>query len=345
MIGEFALKKALETALRYPSAHNVQPALVHVNGDQITLFQDLKRFLTIGDPHGFDNDVSLGAFFECFRAGLLEQGFVTGGVSELFNQEPKNYEGKQIKARFQFTVQSTLDNEVIERGQQESLMYRRRRSFRGKFAKALPQHYSALKEIEKLNSNWIFLTERAEISALANLYDRCSYSFLQKSDYQKELYDWMRLDASDSQYFLDGLNREAMALNEFEAWFAKRLLAPAVFEKLKGMGLGSALVSEAGPIKSSMAIGVLFVDQKLSAFEAGQCFVKAWALLGNYGLYACPLSALSDSPEGREYFAKYGNSHLRLLNVLRIGPIASEKVYRSPRLSLRDILLDGSVSV
>lgn len=342
---EFAFKNALEIALRYPSAHNVQPVVVQRAGDLITILQDEDRTLKIGDPHGYDNDISIGAFYESLKIGLQAQGIQALDLTELFNQETLLNGGRNLKARFQFKVAESGDPSAMAQAIADSERLIKRRSYRGKFQKANAQHREGLNELAKLGLGWNFVTERSEISRIAELYDECSYEFLKQSPYQEELFHWMRLSDKNPHYYVDGLNREALALSSIEAWFGNLLLEPKRFEKLKSIGLSKALVSEAPIIKSSLAIGAIFVDQKLSAFESGQLFVRAWSHLAEYGLYACPLSALSDSPVGRVYFEKIQPPGTRLLNLLRVGPVSREKVFRSPRINLRDILIDSVVSI
>lgn len=323
-------KEMVKVAVRAPSVHNVQPWKVRYTGTGFQLFQSIKRRLHVGDPKLHDNDVSLGAFLEICRMHLKTQGIeftVTVNNAEKY---------LDYISRFNMTITECAP-------ETDRLYYyiNKRRSYRGLFNYDPSFDSSALSSIsvDHLQIKW--MTGPDETKKWAKLYDNASSKINQIPGYFKELTDWIRFNKNDPRYFEDGLNAEALSLNNTDALFGKILFRVPIFKTLAALGMDKVLISEAPQIKSSQGVIAIYVDKNLSPLQMGACFVRFWLELTSKGLYACPLSALVDFTHTKDILNSLKPSDDTIcLNVLRFGKVTDEsKIYHSPRLDVSRVII------
>ena len=72
-----ALRAVVSAALASPSVHNVQPARWRIAGEALVLLEDTTRRLAVGDPHGNDAAISLGA-----AAAARAVGYASSAIGE-----------------------------------------------------------------------------------------------------------------------------------------------------------------------------------------------------------------------------------------------------------------------
>lgn len=312
---------------RAPSVHNTQPFCFEFFEDRIIIYDNPKRILQVGDPDERDHELSLGVMIEGCDIVLKNYGFHIENFSFLCD------EMKPLRRRAILTILPfDRSNDMFE-------LFILRKSYRGLFPKlSTLERNNLIIELNKLR-NLKILGLGKELTNWANRYDQASYSFTQKNSYLVELYSWMRFTRRHPDYAKDGLNAEALSLNKVEAWFAKFLLKPLIFTILKSVRLGRALISEAPQIRSSLAVIAVTAPRDANRFEQGRIFLQTWLELTKLGLSATPLSALADEAKSYQSISSQLEPDVCLVNVMRVGKIPIDQVYKSPRLSVEQIEL------
>lgn len=323
-------RSMVKVAIRAPSVHNVQPWKVRYTDTGFQLFQSTKRRLHVGDPKLHDNDVSLGAFLELCRMHLKTIGIEFSAT----NNNAEKY--LDYESRFNITI-SECSPEIDK-------LYRnisKRRSYRGQFNydKSFDHELLESIQVEKCKIKW--MTGPEETKKWAVLYDNASSKINQIPGYFKELTDWIRFNKNDPKYFEDGLNAEALSLNNTDALFGKMLFRVPVFKTLALLKMDKILITEAPQIQSAQGIIAVYVDKNLTSLQMGAAFVRFWLELTSKGLYGCPLSALVDFTQTRDILNSLKPSDdMICLNVLRFGKVSDEgKIYHSPRLDVSRVII------
>ncbi len=323
-------KEMVKVAIRSPSVHNVQPWKVRYTETGFQLFQSIKRRLHVGDPKLHDNDVSLGAFLELCRMHLKTSGLqfsVTSNNAEKY---------LDYVSRFNLTI-----SECEPETDRLYSYINQRRSYRGlfDFDSSFDSNLLASINIDHLKIKW--MTGPVETKKWAKLYDHASSEINQIPGYFKELTDWIRFNKNDPKYFEDGLNAEALSLNNTDALFGKILFRVSVFKTLAALKMDKFLITEAPQILSSQGIIAIYVDKNLTSLEMGACFARFWLELTSRGLYGCPLSALVDFTHTKDILNSLKPSNDTIcLNVLRFGKVSDEsKIYHSPRLDVSRVII------
>lgn len=315
-------------ACRAPSVHNIQPTRWRFLPDgQVLLLRALERALPAADPTGHDVSVSVGAAFEGTAIALSRRGL---GLSAPERLDGPAGPGLALVARAR----------VLEGGTEDPLArwVERRRAFRGVFERAAPEIRAALGRL--LADDTRVIADAGEIQRLAREYDAASVHFLSRSDYEAELYRWMRLKPAHPDWGRDGLNASCMALSPLEAWLAERLLRPSVFAWISRLGLTGAVISEAPAIRSSAAVILFCPPRECDPFQVGRRFYRLWLETTACGCALCPLSALADhEPTARKLAERYRIPEARrLANAFRVGVLRGEPAL-SPRLPVDELIV------
>lgn len=333
MINASLKEKLLQQAFRAPSVHNVQPWLLQVKDDRLIVFDDLARSLAIGDKALHDHEVSLGAFTEGIDLILSTASLKLAGVQPLSAKEV-SFKNRQVRPRYELRIERMGGGDEDPLAKEIS----RRRSFRGVFAKADQASRERLKSAFT-DERFAVVGDVSQINEWAKEYDACAVQINAKSEYQAELYHWLRLTKAHPAYNKDGLNREALGLSAIEGSIANVLMRPKVYQFLNRLGLASLVVSEAPQIRSSTGLLFLFKLPNETPFEAGRRFYRAWLNLSRLGFHACPLSSLVDDEISKQKIQAAFPGRIPL-NVLRVGVAGDSGVYQSARLNTSDFLVE-----
>ncbi|NUS46014.1 MAG: hypothetical protein HOQ15_00265 [Gemmatimonadaceae bacterium] len=320
-----ALEALVHEAARAPSVHNVQPARWRFEpGGDVILFRALDRRLPVADPTGHDIDVSLGAAFEGMAIALSRLGLALGAPAP---ERRAQAEGCEPVVRARVSAGGTLDPlapHVLER-----------RSYRGRFSRRGARELASARLMEA--SDVHVIDDAADIRLSSRSHDAATWRFESRPEYHAELWSWLRLSRRDPRYRRDGLNADCLALSTPERLGAMVLLYPIVFRLLGHLRIARHLVSEAGQVRSAIAL-VLFMPRRTdSAFDVGRRFYRLWLEITAAGLHAAPMSASVDDPTTRGQYEPLVPADRRLANVLRVGhaPVgAAAESYRLPTAEL-----------
>jgi nitroreductase len=316
-------------AARAPSVHNVQPARWRFESGAVVLLEDRTRQLAAADPSGHDISVSLGAAFEGMAIALSRLGLAL--TPPLMNRNGED-------TRYRTVAQS----EIMPRASGDSLAewVEQRRAWRGAFAPLDQRQRAALIQLAGRRNDVAIALARESIDETARLNDSCSWEFLRRSEYQAELFEWMRLSPSDFGWHRDGLSADCLAMNAIERTAARVLFRPPIFRLLGRIGIARALVAERAKAQSADAVLAIHQPVDASAFETGRAFYRLWLELTALGIVACPMSSISDSPIGSASIRRSFEipPARRIVNVLRIGASPATPP-RSARLPIDELLL------
>jgi nitroreductase len=305
-----------------PSVHNIQPTRFRFDSDgAITVLEDTRRRLTVGDPGGADNWKSIGAATEGLVMALSARGF---GADVVWLEET----GAPLRRVARVTLSGDANPDRLRAA------VPLRATWRGAFARkdaAAQRGLDALRDREDLH----LVLDPVAIAAVAKLFDRVSLITLRNDAYRAELRGWMRLSRFNLRYGRDGLNARAMAMGGFEAWGAGIVLGKGMFHRLDRIGLAGPLISESAKVKSAAALGLFHRPAEEHAFVTGRRFYRLWLEIAAAGLAACPMSVLADSEEAAgELRSRFSlGEGRRLITVFRLGR-RPERPKQPPRARL-----------
>jgi nitroreductase len=294
-------------ANRAPSVHNIQPARFRFEDERtITLLEDTRRRLFVGDPEGKDNQKSLGAACEGLVLALSERGL----GAECARVEG----GGEVRPIAQVRVGSGGAPDPL------APFAATRASYRGAFAPRSDSDHAALTRVAGRCGDLHIIETPEAIADIARFFDQVSVEVLRAPDYRAELLSWMRLSPQHPDYARDGLNAAHMALSPIEAMGAGVVLGATAFPLLDRIGLAGPLIAESGKVKSAAAVALLHRPADESEFETGRRFYRIWLEIEREGLALCPMSVLADTPHAAVRLSREaGLEGRKLVTVFRIG--------------------------
>lgn len=333
------LDRATQLALvaeanRAPSVHNIQPARWRfLDAGDVLLYEDTRRRLPVADPNGRDNAISLGAAFEGLILALSRRGLALAPDNDSATHATTDaapHLRLVVRARLVSTARLDPLAEFIHT----------RRTHRGSFKPIDVAARAALGATLSGIGNLFPIIDPQDIAEIARLNDHYGYQALRQSSYQAELYRWMRFRRNRPEWWRDGLNSDALTLNEMERIAAGLLLHPMVFGALRALHLARPLIAESAKTRTATAIALLLAPKTQPAFETGRQFYRAWLEICRAGYALCPMSVLADSPECADTLARRWrvSQDREIINVLRIGKLLRPPA-PSPRLPAEELLV------
>lgn len=324
--------EVVQKAALAPSPHNIQPARWRFPDGEVELLEQTSRWLSIGDPSGSDNRVSLGMAWEAMVLALSSLGFQLG--------EPVLAEYRYPPSAAQRRVASAV---LSPGGTVDPLagFINARRCWRGRFPAADPGTMERIERVAERHRSMVAVVPGDCHDVLARWYDAAAVEALRDPAFVSELRRWIRYSRRDPHWARDGLAANCMALSRIESMVASAALRPRVVRVLHALGLARVLVSEASKVRSAAAIVLLHAPAERADFDIGREWYRFWLGLAAAGIAAVPMSALKDSSHHaqRVLDGSFGvpRGH-RLVNCMRLGE-APRQMPRSARLPASELLL------
>jgi nitroreductase len=319
------LREFVAAAMAAPSVHNVQPARWRIDGADLVLLEDTARRLTVGDPHGNDAAISLGAAAEGAAIAASGAGLATR-IERLAGEESG---ALREVARLSFAPGGVSDPllPVLET----------RASWRGAFLPPTAEDRAAAQALA--GEDRVIIADPSAIADAAALYDRASYAIMRGDAFRAELRHWMRLSPRHPDWGRDGLNAAAMQLSGIEAAGAGAVLGP-LFRPLAAIGLAPSLLAEAKSFANAAAVVLFHRTVGEDPFASGRAFHRLWLEVDAGGLGGNVLAALADDPAAAAALRQaHGiGPERRLVSALRIGRRDGQGFPRA-RLPLEEVLL------
>jgi nitroreductase len=323
----------VEAANRAPSVHNIQPARFRFEEDgAITLLEDGKRRLFVGDPEGKDNQKSLGAAAEGLVLALSQREF--GADLEVLAATPPNDLREVARV---YPISGAPSDELAPWAAS-------RATYRGAFARRADADRTALARVAAQCPDLRFVEDSDALAHIARLFDAASMEALRDGAYRAELLSWMRLSKGHPDYARDGLNAAQLALSPFEAAAAGVVLGRA-FSLLDKAGAALPMISEGGKVKGAAGIALFHRPAAELEFDTGRRFYRVWLTIEREGLALCPMSVLADLPHIAASLQKEFalGAERKLVTVFRIGrrPHGGRRAART-RLPAQELLIPSS---
>ncbi|WP_104666804.1 hypothetical protein [Ensifer adhaerens] len=315
-----------------PSVHNTQPARWMLDKDGcILLAADLSRHLSIGDPTGRDMGLSCGAALEGMVMALAARR-IGVAIDDLWADDARDWRpGYRLAAR----LTPVGDAEPSEL----ALWTTGRFTWRAPFLPAAPDEIARLEHWVAETDDATCARSHADLAFIAALNDGASLTVLRARAFRDELVAWMRLSRSHPDYAFDGLNLAALRMGRVEGALAGHLLASPLFDFADRLGLGKALVAEAGKTTTAAACLLFHRPESESPIVSGRAFYRFWLGFTRFGFAGWPMAVLADVPAAADALQQrfpLPPGH-RLINVLRVGPAPS--VVPKFRLPADDLVL------
>lgn len=319
-------------AARAPSAHNVQPARWRLAGAQLELWEDPACWLAAGDPVGRDASLGLGMAWEGMQLASGADGWQLG----LPEPEAAPYPPPTVPRR---RARATLAPGAV--ADPLAAWVASRRSCRQAFVAAPADAQVRLDVVFAAHAGIALRADDSALEGLATAHQAASIDLLRDRAIGAELHAWLRLSRRHPLATRDGLDAPCLGLSPLEALGGRVLMRPAVAATIARLGLGGLLVDEARKTRTATAIAVLAVPGDVDDFEAGRRWYRFWLALAAAGFAAVPMSALVDTPRGRDALAvlKAVPAGRRVVNVMRVGvaPAALPASARRPAAELLEV--------
>ena len=321
------LEGLVREAARAPSVHNVQPARWRFEpaGD-VVLFRALDRALPVADPTGHDVEVSLGAAWEGMSIALSRTGLTLGPPTA---ERAAQAEGCAPVARGRVSAGGAADPLAPQVSE--------RRSYRGTFTRRGARELASARLMEAGDVHVI--DDALDIRLSSRSHDAATWRFESRPAYHAELWSWLRLSRRDPRWRRDGLNGDCLGLSTPERLAARVLLWPAMFRLLGALRVARHLISEAGAVRSAIALVLFMPRESDTPFDVGRRFYRLWLEITAAGLHAAPMSASVDDPLTRAQYDPLVPPGRRLANVLRVGHVSKADVAESYRLPVGELLV------
>ena len=323
------LRDLVAEARLAPSVHNIQPTRWRGLPDgRLALVDDRSVRAPAADPSGHDVRVSHGAALEGMCLALNRRGLSAADIA--IGEEPLSPQHAVLCA---LTVRAGAACDRLR----DSVP--RRMSWRGTFTDS-PEDEASLRQLAAVRDDAVVIRDRDAIAGIAAWADAAEYSFIRSADHRRELVQWMRLSPSHPLYGENGLNREALAMNAFEATGARFVLGP-LFPALDWLGLAPSLLSERAKTSSAAAIVLFTRPLGEDPLVTGRHFYRVWLKIDRAGLAACPISALADHAAFNGKLRELGRiaADKRLVNVFKIGRPSTRQGVRHFRLPVDQLIV------
>ena len=329
IITDESIERLIQTAI-YPSPHNTQPALWKIENDgRVYLNSNEDRWLKYGDPNKKDHCLALGAAFEAMAIASTSFGLSLDQLDYHYEESINTNKDYKLVAKA-----------VLKRGAKLDPLFqmlKMRRCWRGKFK--AEEKITLENIINQLNSESLHIITGFDlISDCSAWYDKSTFEFLKDSEYEEELFNWLRFLKTHPKYNEDGLNADCLNLNVLEATVAHFLYNPKRYKIIAHSLLAKMLCAEKEQTKSAPFISLFLSNKEDSFFFAGRQMLKNWLKMTAMGYYGVPLSSLTDRKSTAELLTNaIGISKRKqILFAMRCGrPV--KKIPRSHRLPVEKI--------
>lgn len=327
------LRDWLAAAARAPSPHNVQPARWRCAADGIEQFEDTARWLSVGDPCGRDNRISLGMAWEALALAMSAEGL--GLAEPTLAPAPYPPPANDVRLVASAARRDGVEADPLARWQSQ------RRSWRGRFPAADATQQQRLDGIISAHGEVALRIPDGQTEAIATLHGDATLALLDDPAFADELYRWVRFAGFGRRWHRDGLSTACLDMPLPVGWGANLAMRPRVQRLLARAGLLGGLVSERTQTLSATALALIHAGPGDDSFDTGRRWYRFWLALTAAGFAALPMSAVVDQPDARRALLERIAlpAGRQPTGLMRIGPAPVGPVPASARLPLDELLL------
>lgn len=329
----------METAVRAPSPHNVQPWRVRIESDtSADLFLEKRRTLPKEDVRGSFIILTMGIFIEALS--LLAANRAHRLRYELY-QEPSEFTAERIESRREeflpFAKLHLEKNGTAPSPYSDSLFLNRRTSRISLKPEGVPAESSEALAVlaREWGQRYEQITDARTIERILERNTVALFEDLNSPPYHDEITEWFRFTARSARRTRDGLDYRCMNSSRLAFWSAARLprlmkfpLTRPILKKIYRTQLGTV-----------PTIGILAGPfwEPASAFETGRFLMRFWLECAKRNLYFHPYGNLVTNQRAGEWcLREMGISDIWL--IFKIG--FSQEPPQSYRRHVEEVLLD-----
>jgi nitroreductase len=330
----------LESAIRAPSPHNVQPWRVRILSEQrADLLIEKPRTLPKEDPTGSFIILTMGLFIEALKILAANRSFRLD--YELY-QAPSQFTPEHIaRAAGDLLPFARLelgrdDGGTLGNDYDNSLFLKRRTSRISLLPDQVPDE--AVQSLQKLASEWGHRYEQVNSpETIERVLERnidALFEDLNAPAYHDEIVEWFRFTDRSSRRTRDGLDYRCMNSSRLSFWLAARFPTLLHLPLIRPI-LRSTYRKQLGIVPT---IGVLAGPfwKPESAFETGRFLMHFWLEVARRDLYIHPMGNLVTNQRAAEWCQKA----LGVTDIWLIFKIGFSKVPpQSYRRSVEEVLV------
>ena len=299
----------LETAVRTPSPHNVQPwRLCPLDGREADLFIERRRTLPKEDTTGSFIILTMGMFVEALSVlasnRSLSLGWEMRHEPAWYAQEILRPSGDELLhfARLRLSERD-VDDEAAQR-YEDSLFFRRRTSRISLLPK--PVEESASRALAELADHWgqryEQVTDAAKIERILRRNTEALFEDLNSPDYHDEIVSWFRFTDHAARRTRDGLDYRCMNSSRAAFWAAARMPRLLLLPFTRQL-LARVYRAQLGVVPTIGLLSGPFWEPE-SAFETGRFLMRFWLETARRGLYIHPYGNLVTNRRAAEWCTK-----------------------------------------
>jgi nitroreductase len=328
----------LETAIRTPSPHNVQPWRIRLISEQdAELLIDGRRTLPEEDTTGSFILSAMGMFVEAIALLAPPRGFSLeyelGHAAEWYAKTIINGRKTDLLPFARLHLAPCSPRETLY---PESLFCKRRTS--RICLLPTPIGDTAIASLTTLASQWgqryEQITDAAQIENILAQNSNALFEDLNTPAYHDEIVSWFRFTDRAAKRHRDGLDWRCMNTSRTAFWLVARIPKILVFPFTRSL-LRRQYRRQLGPVPT---IGILAGDffRASSAFETGRFLIRFWLETARLGLFIHPYGNLVTNPSAANWLVETTNIKDIWL-IFKIGH--SEEPPMSYRRSLADVMV------
>ena len=329
----------LETAVRTPSPHNVQPwRLRPLDERTADLFIERRRTLPKEDVTGSFIILTMGLFVEALYLlaanRSLNLGWTLQHKPEWYAEEILRPGGEEL---MHFARLRLSPGEGLARPLYDDALFLRRRTSRISLLPR-PVEESAARSLAKLALKWgqryEQITDAATIERVLRRNTEAGFEDLNSREYHDEIVEWFRFTDRASRRTRDGLDYRCMNSSRPAFWAAARM-PKLLLLPLTRQILARVYRSQLGTVPT---IGLLAGPfwKPGAAFAAGRFLMRFWLEVASLGLYVHPYGNLVTNRSAADWLLKEtGVENIWL--VFKIG--YSEEPPESFRRTVEEVLI------
>lgn len=309
-------------AVLAPSSHNTQPWLFNVTGDEIRLFADLERWLTVADPDKRELYVGLGAALENLLVAADHFGL---GYEVEYLPGSDSAHAATVRLSTAESQASKPSDEASDR--RDSRLFEaipNRRTNRSRYQER-PVPREDLRVLQEARTEadvrLQFVADPAKVDGLADLASRADRRQFADPDYRRELGRW--------------IGRGAFGDSWLEAKLGKYLMT------YLNVG-GQQARKDAGLMRATPLVAVIRTqsDGRRGQIRAGQVFQRVSLRATVLGIQTHPMSAMLEVPSlRRELTGLLGRPEWTPQHLFRLG-YAGGVSEVTPRRPAEAVLVD-----
>jgi hypothetical protein len=294
----------LETAVRTPSPHNVQPWRLRPSDNrEADLFIERRRTLPKEDATGSFIILTMGMFVEALSVLAANRSLALAWelqhAPDWYAKEILRPAGEELMHFARLRLSEGVA--VTEPTYDDSLFFRRRTSRVSLLPK--PVEASASRALVELAAAWGHryeqVTDAAKIERILSRNTVALFEDLNSPEYHDEIVEWFRFTDRTAQRTRDGLDYRCMNTSRAAFWASARMPRLLLLPFTRRL-LARVYRTQLGVVPTIGLLSGPFWEPE-SAFETGRFLLRFWLEAARHNLYLHPYGNLVTNRRAAEW--------------------------------------------